>query len=159
MAPLCAIIIFDYLIARRGNVHVPSLFNGSKTGLYWFKAGVNWVGVFAWIGGTVMGLPGLVGQYQPQSVSQAAKNMYKMGWVLTFCSSAIIYIALIHVFKPKVFPAGCENAPREFEWLAKEGRDGFFEGEREGEIYAPASPQITDGEEVRVEEKGRKMEA
>ncbi|KAE9582353.1 hypothetical protein CGMCC3_g1675 [Colletotrichum fructicola] len=159
MAPLCAIIIFDYLIARRGNIHVPSLFNGSPTGLYWFKAGVNWVGVFAWIGGTVMGLPGLVGQYQPQSVSQAAKNMYKMGWVLTFCSSAIIYIALIHVFKPKVFPAGYENAPREFEWLAKEGRDGFFEEEREGEIYAPASPQITDGEEVQVGEKAQKMEA
>ncbi|KAF6825197.1 NCS1 allantoin transporter (NCS1 nucleoside transporter) [Colletotrichum plurivorum] len=156
MAPLCAIIIFDYIVARKGNVHVPSLYKGSKEGLYWFKSGINWVGVCAWIGGTALGLPGLVGQYQPQSVGQVAKNMYMMGWVLTFSTSAIIYVGLIQVFKVKVFPAGCEDAPMEFEWLAKEGRDGFFEGEREGEIYAPASLQ---GEEVQASEKAQKMDA
>lgn len=152
------IIIFDYIVARRGNIHVPSLYKGSKEGLYWFKSGINWVGVCAWIGGTALGLPGLVGEYQPHSVGQAAKNMYMMGWVLTFCAAAIIYVGLIQVFKVKVFPAGCEDAPMEYEWLAKEGRDGFFEGEREGEIYAPASLQVTEGEEVQVGEKGRKMD-
>ncbi|TEA22039.1 Allantoin permease [Colletotrichum sidae] len=158
MAPLCAIIIFDYLLVRRGNVHVPSLYNGSKEGLYWFKSGVNWVGVFAWVGGAVMGIPGLIGQYQPQIISQAAKNMYKMGWVLTFCSSAIIYIVLTRFMKPRVFPVGYENSPMTREWLAKDGRDGFFEGEREGEIYAPPSPHMTDAEEVQAGEKSQKMD-
>ncbi|GJC77337.1 allantoin permease [Colletotrichum liriopes] len=158
MAPLCAIIIFDYIVARKGNVHVPSLYSGSKNGLYWFKSGVNWVGVFAWIGGTVMGLPGLIGEYQPQIVSQPAKYMYMMGWVLTFFSSAIIYVVLIQFFKVKVYPPGFEDAPMEYEWLAKEGRDGFFESEREGEIYAPPSPRVTGGEEVQLGEKAQKME-
>ncbi|KAK2035530.1 NCS1 nucleoside transporter [Colletotrichum zoysiae] len=159
MAPLCAIIICDYALARKGNIHVPSLYNGSKGGLYWFKSGVNWAGVFAWIGGTVMGLPGLVGEYQPQIVPQPAKYMYMMGWVLTFCSSAIIYTILIHVFKVKIYPPGFESMPTEYEWLAKEGRDGFFEGERDGEIYAPPSPRVTSGEEVHMGEKAQKMEA
>ncbi|TKW48318.1 Allantoin permease [Colletotrichum tanaceti] len=158
MAPLCAIIMSDYIVARRGNIHVPSLYNGSKDGLYWFQSGVNWAGVFAWIGGTAMGLPGLVGEYQPQSVSQPAKYMYMMGWVLTFSTSAVLYILLVQFFKVKVCPPGYENEPMGYEWLAKEGRDGFFEGEREGEIYAPPSPRIADGEEMRLGEKGHKME-
>ncbi|KAK1541009.1 NCS1 nucleoside transporter [Colletotrichum paranaense] len=159
MAPLCAIIIFDYILVRKGNIHVPSLYNGSKEGLYWFNSGVNWVGVFAWIGGTAMGLPGLVGQYQPHIVSQPAEYMYMMGWVLTFFSSAILYAVLVQFFKTKVYPPGHENAPMDYEWLAKEGRDGFFEGEREGEIYAPPSPRIDEAEELHLGEKVQKLEA
>lgn len=157
MAPLCAVIIVDYWYARRGNIHVPSLYDGSKQGLYWFKGGVNYVGVFAWIGGTVMGLPGLVGQYQPQVVSQAAKNMYMMGWLLTFVSAAVIYTVGVTFIKPKVFPSGQESPPRDYEWLANEGREGFFEGEaeREGEIYSPPTPVIAAEEEIQVE-KGEK---
>ncbi|KAJ0331723.1 hypothetical protein COL5a_002390 [Colletotrichum fioriniae] len=159
MAPLCAIIIFDYILVRKGNIHVPSLYNGSRDGLYWFKSGVNWVGVLAWIGGTAMGLPGLVGQYQPQIVSQPAKYMYMMGWVLTFFTSAILYAVLVQFFKAKVYPPDYENAPMDYEWLAKEGRDGFFEGEREGEIYAPPSPRIDEAEELHLGEKVQKLEA
>ncbi|KAJ4424436.1 hypothetical protein N0V82_000958 [Gnomoniopsis sp. IMI 355080] len=142
MAPLCAVIIIDYWFARRGNIHVPSLYDGSKTGLYRFRGGINWVGVFAWIGGTVMGLPGLVGQYQPQIVSQAAKYMYMMGWVLTFVSAAVIYTVGVILVKPQVFPSGYENVPKDYEWLANDGRGGFFEGEaeQEGVLYSPPSP-------------------
>ncbi|ROV99099.1 hypothetical protein VMCG_06603 [Cytospora schulzeri] len=129
MGPLCAVIIVDYFYARRGNIHVPSLYTGSKHGIYWFTGGVNFLGVFAWIGGTVMGLPGLVGQYQPQIISQAAKNMYMLGWVLTFVSAAVIYAVSVTLVKPKVFPAGHEDTPFTREWLSSEGREGFYQGE------------------------------
>lgn len=138
---------------------MPSLYNGSKEGLYWFNSGVNWVGVFAWISGTAMGLPGLVGQYQPHIVSQPAKYMYMMGWVLTFFTSAILYAVLVQFFKTKVYPPGYENIPMDYEWLAKAGRDGFFEGEREGEIYALPSPRIDEAEELHLGEKVQKLEA
>lgn len=131
MAPLCAVIIVDYFVARKGNIHVPSLYNGSKKGLYWFTGGVNLLGAFAWIGGTVMGLPGLVGQYQPQLVSQAALYMYDLGWVLTFVSSAVIYLVCVLIVKPKIVPEVYQDIPMGREWLAKDGREGFFDGERE----------------------------
>lgn len=129
MAPLCAVIIVDYVYARKGNLHVPSLYDGSRTGLYWFTGGVNLLGVFAWCAGTVMGLPGLVGQYQPQLVSQAALNMYKLGWVLTFVTAAGVYAACVTFVKPRIVPEGREVMGRE--WLANEGREGFLEDERE----------------------------
>ncbi|TLD11584.1 hypothetical protein PspLS_11542 [Pyricularia sp. CBS 133598] len=152
MAPLCAIIIVDYFFNRKGNLHVPAMFRARKGGLYWFWSGVNWVAVFSWVSGVVMGLPGLVGQYQPQIVSQAAKYMYMMGWQLTFVASAVVYmVCLQFFFKPRVLPDGCAGLAdaASFEWLANDGREGFLDGERpvapgsesaEDVIYAPPTP-------------------
>jgi NCS1 family nucleobase:cation symporter-1 len=158
MAPLCAVIIVDYFIARKGNVHIPSCYVGKKTGLYWFWSGVNWIGVVAWLLGTTMGIPGLIGQYEPQIISNAAKYMYMMGWLLTFFTAAAIYYVATVFIKPQVFPGGFEDTPLKFEWLANEGREGFFDGERDGgEIFCPATPPMIDGEEVEMGEKSPKL--
>jgi NCS1 family nucleobase:cation symporter-1 len=159
MAPLCAVIIVDYF-ARKGNVHVPSCYNGHKTGLYWFWSGVNWCGAVAWLLGTTMGIPGLIGQYEPRIISNTAKYMYMMGWILTFSTSAVIYYVMTLFVKPQIFPISRENTPVKWEWLANEGREGFFEGERNGrEIYAPATPPLTEREELELGEKYLKATA
>ncbi|KAF5591189.1 uracil permease [Fusarium pseudoanthophilum] len=140
MAPLCAVIIVDYFYVRKGNIHVPSCYDGSKHGLYHFWSGVNWVGCFAWIGGTTMGLPGLVGQYQPHLLSEASRYMYMMGWLLTFVTAGVVYTIGVQFVNIRVFPAGRATA-KTWEWLAKDGREGFYEDEREGQvIYAEESP-------------------
>ncbi|PVH95088.1 hypothetical protein DM02DRAFT_732080 [Periconia macrospinosa] len=154
MAPLCAVIMVDYFLVRKGNVHIPSCYVGNKTGLYYFQAGVNWLGALAWLLGTTMGIPGLIGQYQPQLISDAARYMYMMGWLLTFFTAAVVYYVMRIFVKPRIWPRGFEGSPWMFEWLANEGREGFFEGEREGvEGYCPSTPPATDAEEVEVGEK------
>lgn len=83
--------------------------------------------------------------------------MYMMGWLLTFFTSAIVYYAMTFFFKPRIFPHGRGDTPLQFEWLANEGREGFFEGEREGDvIYAPGTPPVTDGEKLEMGEKSFK---
>lgn len=160
MAPLCAVIIVDYYIARKGNIHVPSCYDGSKTGLYWFWSGINLCGVMAWLFGTTMGIPGLVGQYQPQIISNAAKYMYMMGWVLTFTTSATLYYIATLFIKPRIFPIGRESTPLEREWLANDGREGFYEGERDGvALYAPPTPPPSDSEQIQMGEKAYKSMA
>ncbi|KAH8909658.1 NCS1 nucleoside transporter [Coniochaeta sp. PMI_546] len=144
MAPLCAIILVDYAFARKGNVHVPSLYNGTKGSLYWFNGGVNWIGVVAWLAGVSLGLPGLVAQYQPQAVSAAGKHMYTFGWILTFVAAAVVYFVGIKIFPPKVYPDGFDM-PTSWEYLAKNGREGFFDGERDVEVIH--SPALRDSEE------------
>jgi NCS1 family nucleobase:cation symporter-1 len=154
MAPLCAVIIVDYFIARKGNIHIPSCYNGKKTGLYWFWSGVNWSGAAAWLLGTTMGIPGLIGQYQPQIISNAAKYMYMMGWLLTFFTSATVYYVSVLIIKPRIVPSGRGSDSLEWEWLANEGREGFFEDERDGgEIYCPSTPTMPDSEEVEMGKK------
>ncbi|CAD0084346.1 unnamed protein product, partial [Aureobasidium vineae] len=154
MAPLCAVIIVDYFIARKGNIHVPSLYDGKRSGLYWYWSGINLVGVTAWLLGTTMGIPGLIGQYQPQIISTAAKNMYRLGFLLTFTTAATVYYVLRLFIKPRVFPVGCDNTSFQWEWLGKEGREGFFKDEKvDNELFAPAIPTATEAEEVQLGEK------
>ena len=159
MAPLCGVLIVDYFVVRKGNIHVPSCYDGRKTGLYWFWSGVNWCGVAAWVLGTTMGIPGLIGQYQPKIISVAALNMYRMGWLLTFTVSAVVYYTTFLFIKPRVFPYGRESTPLKWEWLANDGREGFFEGEGDGgEIYVAATPPMTDGgDDIEVEGKTPKV--
>jgi len=157
MAPLCAVIMVDYFIVRKGNIHIPSCYIGNKTGLYWFWSGVNWIGVMAWIGGTTMGIPGLIGQYQPKLISDAARYMYMMGWLLTFFTAAVVYTIATLLIKPRIFPNGFETSPFQREWLANEGREGFFDGERDaGDQFCPPSSPIIEGEEVVMGEKSEK---
>lgn len=160
MAPLCAVIMVDYFIVRKGNVHIPSCYIGNKTGLYWFSSGINWIGVAAWLFGTTMGIPGLIGQYQPKLISDAARYMYMMGWLLTFFTSAVLYFVATIFIKPRIFPRGLESSPFKWEWLANEGREGFFDGEKEGgDIYCPHTPPVTEGVEVEVDEKIARVKA
>ncbi|EJT76913.1 hypothetical protein GGTG_06827 [Gaeumannomyces tritici R3-111a-1] len=101
-----------------------------------------------------MGLPGLVGQYQPQVISQAAKSMYMMGWQLTFVSSAAV-----------VIPLGYDGiVPNTREFLAKEGREGFLDREREmasvagsDELISPRTLAATDEKQVGNVEKALRV--
>ncbi|CBF87409.1 nucleobase cation symporter-1 family protein [Aspergillus nidulans FGSC A4] len=132
MAPLCAIIMTDY-VSRNGNIHVASLYNGTKSGLYWFWSGINYLAVFAWMAGVALGLPGLVGEYQPEAVNAAAKNMFKMGWILTFVAAGFVYAVLFRIggLRKKVYLEGYGVNNKGWEYLAKEERDWVLDGERE----------------------------
>ena len=155
MAPLCSIWIVDYAFIRKGNLHVPSLFDGSRGSLYWFWSGVNWAGVFAWFAGVSMGIPGLVGQYDAAAASAAAMNMYKMGWLLTFFTAGTIYFGLSFVFRPPIYPRGCENTPTTWEYMVKVCKDGFFDGEHEDVVVT--SSNSSDIETGDLADKGDKF--
>ena len=86
-----------------------------------------------------LGLPGLVAQYQPQAVSQAAKDLYKLGWVMAFTTASVLYAIMTFFMAPRILPAGCESVPLSFEYMAKNGRDGFLDGERDGVGVAVSS--------------------
>jgi NCS1 family nucleobase:cation symporter-1 len=106
-----------------------------------------------------MGIPGLIGQYQPKLISDAARYMYMMGWLLTFFTSSILYFIATFVIKPRIFPRGFETSPFQWEWLANEGREGFFDGERDGgDQYSPSTSPVLEGEEVHMSDKTEKGE-
>jgi NCS1 family nucleobase:cation symporter-1 len=104
-----------------------------------------------------MGMPGLVAAYNPKLVPQAGKDMYKLGWILTFTTAGVVYFILIKIRKPKVFPVGFEDIPVEWEYLATGGRDGFFDGERDA--YGEGSPSDSVAEEPcgQVDEKPKSV--
>lgn len=123
-------MIVDYFVVRRGNIHIPSLYNGRPRGLYWFTSGVHIPGIIAWSIGVSLGLPGLVGTYEPLAVNQAAKNMYKIGWVLYMSAAAVTYYLMVAILeKPAIFPQAYRENPNSWEFLAQTEPAGYFENE------------------------------
>ncbi|KIV84837.1 hypothetical protein PV11_00592 [Exophiala sideris] len=130
--PLAALMIVDYYWVRRGNLHTPSLFRGKTGDLYFFTKGFNLRGYFAWLAGFLFGLPGMIGKFHPTAVNEAAKNMYRLGWPLTFTVTGVIYAVLVYFFPVPIYPQSHANTPITFEYLGK--RDGFFEDDVDDDL-------------------------
>ncbi|KAF2400568.1 allantoin transporter [Trichodelitschia bisporula] len=154
MAPLCAIVICDYFVVRRGNYHVPSMYDPRPGGLYYGIRGWQIVPTACWVCGMVFGLPGLIGAYRPDLVAIAAIHMYNTGWVLTFGCAFVFYSVFGRfVFPPRIVPAGYAGlagdnnnvrAASKFEELAK--TDGFLDGECVEDLYRNMG--VIDGQVV-----------
>ena len=57
MAPLAAIFIADYYVAKQKRIDVAALYMG-ENGRYWYKGGWNVAGVIAWILAFIIPLAG-----------------------------------------------------------------------------------------------------
>ena len=106
-----------------------------------------------------MGIPGLIGQYQPAIISAAAQDMYKMGWILTFVTAGVVYFVGTRFINSQIFPAGQMSTPMEWEWLANEGREGFYEGEKYGSstVDGLSISSASEQKRVQVGEKEAKL--
>jgi NCS1 family nucleobase:cation symporter-1 len=134
------IIIIDYYLVKRGNIHTPSMFDQKPGSLYYYTRGWNLKALACWVSAVVVGIPGLAGAYHPSWVSAAAVHVYQTGWVICFAVAALLYFAACTVFPPKVFPSSA-GLPKKFEILAES--DGYLDGEHRVEFRVDSS----EGEE------------
>jgi NCS1 family nucleobase:cation symporter-1 len=118
-------MIVDYWIIRRGNFHVPSLYN-KEEGPYSYYKGWNFRAVVAWVAGVAFTVHGVAGNLDPDSVATASKNMYKLGFLLSLLMGSAVYYALCLIWPPPLYAAGTDG-PTNFEGMADS--EGFFEGE------------------------------
>lgn len=51
LSGMTGILIFDYFLVRRGELHTGDMYRGNKTSAYWYTFGFNWRAIFAWIMG------------------------------------------------------------------------------------------------------------
>jgi nucleobase:cation symporter-1, NCS1 family len=149
IAPICGIIMIDYFFVKKGNIHVPSLFQQPvQSSLYYYTKGWNAKALACWVAAAVFGIPGLVGAYHPNWVGDAARHMYQMGWVLCFAVSVVLYL-LVNKFLPaRVVPDGYPGADATtFEAFGE--TEGYLAGDEPIEFHAAATTLHTmDGVEV-----------
>ncbi|KAF2761468.1 NCS1 nucleoside transporter [Pseudovirgaria hyperparasitica] len=168
MAPLCAIIICDYFIIKRGNIHVLSLYDPTPGSLYYNIKGWNFIATGCWVTAMLLGLPGLIGAYDPQLVSEIAVHMYQTGWLITFVAGFVFYFVMAgFVFPPRVLPersAGpfveMRNSKGKLRYEALAATDGYLEGESIEDLHHSVSkinrvPVI----EQKMSENSRQKEA
>ncbi|EIW67459.1 hypothetical protein TREMEDRAFT_74590 [Tremella mesenterica DSM 1558] len=151
---MIAILLADYFIVRRGNIHVPSLFdaNGNHAnhdGIYYNKPfGFNMIALVAWLCGIAIPLPGLVASYMDSYSSSMATfvKIYNSGFLISFGISGAVYLVGMYFFPPSIVPIGREgDYDHSFEGLGK--TDGYLPGDElvlygrqtKYEVYQPHS--------------------
>lgn len=130
LSPIAATMILDYFYVRKGNYHILSFYDNEKSSPFWYgsKFGVNWRAMVAWCCGVGLSISGISNTLDPGSVSQVAVKMYKLGFLISFSFSSVVFFLLNRFFPvPTVLPDGYDLKTTSFEELAK--NDGYLEGE------------------------------
>ncbi|CAL5871875.1 uncharacterized protein PFLUO_LOCUS6129 [Penicillium psychrofluorescens] len=127
LMPVCGIMVVDYWLIRRGNIHVPSLYSREPASPYTYWKGWNLRAMAAWLAGTAFVIHGVAGALKPGLTDQASKNMYKLGFFLSFLMSSAVYYAGNLLFPTQIYPEGKQDTPKTWEYMADS--EGFFDGE------------------------------
>nr|OQO11404.1 hypothetical protein B0A51_16852 [Rachicladosporium sp. CCFEE 5018] len=118
-------MIVDYWIARRGNVHVPSLYRPEVGSPYYYTKGVNFRAYVAWVCGVVLVISGISGAIKPDSISQTAVNVYNCGFVLSLTAGALVYYTLVKIWPVQIYPTGTHEGDSKA-WESMIATEGFF---------------------------------
>ncbi|KAK8057541.1 sorting nexin-41 [Apiospora saccharicola] len=74
LMPVCGVMVVDYWLLRRGNLHVPSLCTEEAGPPYAYSHGWNPRAVAAWVAGVAFTVHGIAGSLDPAAVNQASKK-------------------------------------------------------------------------------------
>ncbi|KAK9790449.1 putative Allantoin permease [Seiridium cardinale] len=106
--------------------------------------GWNLRAVAAWVAGVAFTIHGIAGSLDPTSVNQASKNMYKLGFLLSFFMGSLVYYVLNLIFPVPIYPVERVNEGlNTFEFMAES--EGFFAGEGVEDIRG-----VLEGNETEV---------
>ncbi|KAL4945613.1 hypothetical protein BDV06DRAFT_219150 [Aspergillus oleicola] len=104
LMPTCGIMIIDYWVIRRGNFHVPSLYTKESGSVYAYFYGWNLRSIVAWVGGVAFTVHGIAGSLDPDSVGQASKDIYRLGFLLSFAMGCFLYFIFNIIWPVPVLP-------------------------------------------------------
>ncbi|KAJ6103573.1 hypothetical protein N7486_003795 [Penicillium sp. IBT 16267x] len=124
ICPIVSVMIVDYWISRRGNIHVPSLYNPTPGSPYFYTYGFNPRAFVAWAAGVALVIPGVSGALKPGSIGIAAVHIYNMGFLLSTTFPAVVYYVCCKIWPVQVYPR--EVGPQDDSWEAMKYTEGFF---------------------------------
>ncbi len=94
-------MICDYFMLTKGNVFIGHLYNGARSNKhYYYHRGWNIQAVIAYICGIVPPFPGFAGTLGAK-VSTGATDLGRLGWLLSFFVSFVVYWAICSVWPTK----------------------------------------------------------
>lgn len=151
LMPICAIMVVDYWIIRKGNFHVPSLYTKASGTPYAYMHGWNPRALVAWVSGVAFTVHGIAGSLDPGSVNAASERIYSLGFILSFLMGGLVFYILNLVWPVPTYPDSVDaDTPKSWEFMAR--TEGFFDGESihtitNGNVLAgqPDDTSITGG--------------
>ena len=110
LGPIASIMLFDYWVVNRRRYDSLALYQPWNPiyrytcSLSWFGGisvwGVNWRALVAFLAGVAPNLPGLINAVNPSISVGTGIHPYQFGWLLGFCGTTLVYLALSWFFPP-----------------------------------------------------------
>ncbi|KAK3312360.1 uracil permease-like protein [Apodospora peruviana] len=97
LSSIAGVMCADYYIVRRGYLEVKELYDGRKTGPYYYTWGINWRAYVAYILGIVINVVGFAGAVGTP-VPIGATYVYNLNFFGGFIVSSVIYWLLCKYF-------------------------------------------------------------
>lgn len=138
----------DYLLTK-GNVFIGHLYNGSSSNKhYYYHRGWNIQALFAYVCGIALPFPGFVGTLVPNPANwpRAATDIGRLGWLLSFFVSFVIYYGLCCIW------------PTRNQRLIKEMGNSWEEASGDLIVGEDGTQIIEEGGEVKVVGDGLDVE-
>ncbi|KAI0822047.1 permease for cytosine/purines, uracil, thiamine, allantoin-domain-containing protein [Trametes gibbosa] len=126
MGPTAAIMVADYWIVRRGNIHVADAYTSAPGARYMYFHGFNVHALTAYFCGMMIPFVGFVGRFGI-TVPKAATRCDEIGWYVSAVVAGSVYIALC-CFRP------LNNVDKSLGWeeLAREFAESPMGAAKEG---------------------------
>lgn len=116
-------MLVDYFFARKGNVHIPSVYRAEKGCPYYYTYGVNFRAYAAWMVGVGLVISGIRGAIEPGSISAVVVNIYNCGFVLSFTAAGVTYYVLCRIWPVQILPRGVATRRARYEGEEEEGEE------------------------------------
>ena len=115
MGPTAAIMVADYWLVRRGNIHLADAYSSAPGARYMYWRGFNVNAAVAYVCGMAIPFVGFVGTFGVP-VPLAATRCDQLGWYVSAACAGSVYVALCHVFPLSSVDRtlGWEELAREF---------------------------------------------
>jgi nucleobase:cation symporter-1, NCS1 family len=97
LSSIAGVMISDYYFVRKGYLEIKELYDGRKTGPYYYTFGIHWRAYVAYIAGILINVVGFAGAIG-RDVPPVAEYIYNVNFFGGFIVSSSVYWGLCKVF-------------------------------------------------------------
>lgn len=100
VTPIIAILVADFIIVRKSQLPLSSLYSTSPNGTFYFTKGFNLRAIGVWFVGVVPGLPGLIASVDNIDIPTGLDNFFYGNIIFAFVCPFILYVIVCKIFPP-----------------------------------------------------------
>ncbi len=94
LAPIAAVFVADYYISKKRRIDVAALFAGDQ-GRYWYKNGINWAAIIAWVAAFILPLLGNTVWLYDGGPITLIDHIAANGYIFSFIVGIVVYMLLM----------------------------------------------------------------